>query len=108
MQGLPTNLLTQNVATAAGKVESNSTVGANGKVGQIAGKESKESKGAFAEIFSGLLGNSEAKVEGQLIGSAEGKSENAKGETAQATPAEVKLDVLLKNKEQENLRYLDV
>lgn len=108
MQGLPTNLLTPSVATAAGKVESNSTVGANGKGGQVAGIESKESKGAFAEIFSGLLGNSEAKVEGQLEGKVEGKSENAKGEIAQATPAEVKLDVLLKNKEQEKNQKTEV
>lgn len=108
MQGLPTNLLTQNVATAAGKVESNSTVGANGKAGLVIGKESKESKNAFAEIFSGLLGNPEGKVEGQVEGKTEGKSENAKGQVAQAVPAEVKLDVLLKNKEQEKNQKIEV
>lgn len=114
MQGLPTNLLTQTAATAAGKVESNSTVGVNGKVGTITGKnaETKESKNAFAEIFQGLLGNSEAKVEGAEGKSAEGKSENAKGEMAegktQGNPAELKLDVLLKNKDQEKNKKTDV
>ena len=103
MQGLPTNLLTQNVATAATKVDSTLPTGVNGKVVAIAGKESKN---AFADIFSGLLGNSEA--------TAEGKVENAKGEVtstdakAQGTSAEVKLDVLLKNKEQEQNKKIEV
>jgi hypothetical protein len=103
MQGLPTNLLTKTAPVATGKVESNSTVNVNGKVGAITGKESKESstetKSGFAEIFSGLLGNAETKVEGKT----EGKSENSKGEEGKtpANAAEVKLDALLKTKEQE-------
>ena len=102
MQGLPTNLLTQNVAAAATKVESALPADVNGKVAVVTGKESKESKNAFAEIFSGLLGSSETKTE-VAVGE---KAENAsKGQT---TPVEVKLDVLLKNKEQEQNKKIDV
>ena len=112
MQGLPTNLLTKAAATSAEKVNTNSPVSVNGKVGAIAGKESKnpgeatESKNAFAEIFSGLLGNTETKVEGKT----EGKSENAKGEEGKtpANAAEVKLDALLKTKEQEKNQKTEV
>lgn len=103
MQGLPTNLLTKTAAVAAGKVESNSTVDVNGKVGTIAGKESKESKSGFAEIFSGLLGNAETKVEGKT----EGKAEGEEGKTP-ANAAEVKLDALLKTKEQEKNQKTEV
>lgn len=106
MQGLPTNLLTKTAPVAAGKVESNSAVNVNGKVGAITGKESKEStpetKGGFAEIFSGLLGNTETKVEGK----AEGKSEGEEGKTPAS--AEVKLDALLKTKEQEKNQKTEV
>lgn len=114
MQRLPTNLLTKTAAPAAAKVESNSTVNVNGKVGAIAGKESKESstetKSGFAEIFSGLLGNTETAVSGKTEGKAEGKSENAKGEEGktQANAAEVKLDTLLKTKDQEKNQKLEV
>jgi hypothetical protein len=114
MQGLPTNLLTMTAPVAAGQVESNSTVNVNGNVGAITGKETKEasseakeSKNAFAEIFSGLLGNTETKVEGKT----EGKSENAtKGEEGKtpANAAEVKLDALLKIKEQEKNQKTEV
>ena len=106
MQGLPTNLLTKTAPVAAGKVESNSTVDVNGKVGSVAGKESKESKGGFAEIFSGLLGNTETKVEGKT----EGKSENSQGEEGKtpANAAEVKLDALLKTKETEKNQKTEV
>lgn len=106
MQGLPTNLLTKTAPVAAGKVESNSTVDVNGKVGTVAGKESKESKGGFAEIFSGLLGNAETKVEGKT----EGKSENSQGEEGKtpANAAEVKLDALLKTKETEKNQKTEV
>lgn len=107
MQGLPTNLLTKTAAVAAGKVESNSTVNVNGKVGAISGKESKESstetKSGFAEIFSGLLGNAETKVEGKT----EGKTEGEEGKTP-ANAAEVKLDALLKTKEQEKNQKTEV
>lgn len=107
MQGLPTNLLTKTAAVAAGKVESNSTVNVNGKVGAITGKEAKESsaetKSGFAEIFSGLLGNAETKVEGKT----EGKAEGEEGKTP-TNAAEVKLDALLKNKEQEKNQKTEV
>ncbi|MEA9356811.1 hypothetical protein SHI21_11370 [Bacteriovorax sp. PP10] len=107
MQGLPTNLLTKTAAVAAGKVESNSAVNVNGKVGAITGKESKESstetKSGFAEIFSGLLGNAETKVEGKT----EGKAEGEEGKTP-ANAAEVKLDALLKTKEQEKNQKAEV
>ena len=103
MQGLPTNLLTQNVATAANKVESNSTEGANKLDGQVASNESKQSKNLFAEIFSNLLGNSEAKVEGQI----EGNSEKSSEEMAQTTSPETKLDVLLKKKELEKNQKIE-
>ncbi len=107
MQGLPTNLLTQNVAMATTKVESQSTGGVNTSDGLVTGKESKEAKNLFAEIFSNLLGNSEAKTEGRTEGREEGKSEKSNNDTAQAVSPETKLDVLLKKKELEKNQKLD-
>ena len=115
MQGLPTNLLTQNVATAAGKVEANSAGGASVLGGVASNKESKVSKNLFAEIFSNLMGNSETKVEGQVEGQLEAKSEGkseksekSNNENTQTTTAESKIDVLLKKKELEKNHKTEV
>lgn len=102
MQGLPVNLLAQNVAPATGKTDAAASVNANGKVAGILGqnKEGKEGEqGAFASLFGNLLGNTETK-------SAEGSAQpqTLKGEVATETKAsnsEAKVDALLKNKSQE-------
>ncbi|QDK43085.1 hypothetical protein DOM21_16805 [Bacteriovorax stolpii] len=102
MQGLPVNLLAQNVAPATGKTDAAASVNANGKVAGVIGqnKEGKEAEqGAFASLFGNLLGNSETK-------SAEGSAQpqTLKGEVATETKAsnsEAKVDALLKNKSQE-------
>ncbi len=71
MQGLPTNLLTQNVAQAAVKGDVKSPVSVvNGEVvvatpGQVQTEGSGETKGSFASFFSNLIGGEEKKVEGK-------------------------------------------
>nr|BDT27017.1 hypothetical protein BHI3_04830 [Bacteriovorax sp. HI3] len=102
MQGLPVNLLAQNVAPATGKTDAAASVNANGKIAGVIGqnKEGKEAEqGAFASLFGNLLGNSETK---STEGSAQ--PQTLKGEVATETKAsnsEAKVDALLKNKSQE-------
>jgi hypothetical protein len=104
MQGLPNNLLTQNVATATAKVNENSSAGVNNKAATpgAKGQETGETKGAFASLFSSLLGNTETKVEGSTEGKSDlGKSEAVITSDSKATTSEGKIDVLLKTKDQE-------
>jgi hypothetical protein len=101
MPVLPTNLLTQNVATAAGKVNENSSTSVNGKVALPAGESTEESKGAFASFFANLLGDTEVKVEGKTENKEMGKGEVLAASDKAASTAEGKIDLLLKNKDQE-------
>lgn len=115
MQGMPAKLLTQTAVKPAVKGDVKSSVGVNGKqvatpgltvkqitegAPQVQGEAAKaESKGSFADLFSGLLGN-------------EGKEVEGKGEKVELIPAdmakevkaqvsqETKLDALLKTKGQ--------
>lgn len=103
MQGLPTNLLTPNVATATGKVNDNSSAGVNGKVVNSE-NASGESKGAFSSLFESLLGNKETSANGsQEVVSKEGQ----KGSGETPLTSEGKIDVLLKNKDQEKNKKLE-
>lgn len=106
MQGLPVNLLAQNVAPATGKTDAAASVNANGKVAGLVGqnKDGKEAEqNGFAALFGNLLGNSqEVKAEG---------AHAQKGEVAvetKASSSESKVDALLKNKGQEQDKKSEV
>lgn len=106
MQGLPTNLLTQNVAQAAvkGDVKSPASV-VNGEMvvatpGQTQTEGSGETKGSFASFFSNLIGGEEKKVEGKGEKVEKLPAQMAEEVKAQSS-SEAKLDSLLKVKGQE-------
>ncbi len=94
MQGLPVNLLAQNVASATGKTDAAASVNANAKAGTIISQKEGGvgEANAFASLFGNLLGASEGKptAEGTPL-AAEVKTSNSEG----------KLDSLLKSKSQE-------
>lgn len=107
MQGLPTNLLTPNVATATGKVNENSSAGVNGKVVNTE-NAAGESKGAFASLFESLLGNKETAANGSKeVVSNEGQKEGQKVSGETPLTSEGKIDLLLKNKDQEKNKKLE-
>lgn len=96
MQGLPTNLLAQNVvASSGGKPEAVNTVSANTKVALVPGQNPEQvgDKNAFASLFGNLIGE-EKKVQGQ----GEAGKEKAQPELVSA---EAKADMILKTKSQE-------
>jgi hypothetical protein len=116
MQGLPNNLLPQNVAKATVKVNENSPAVGNGKLAAVnaEGKPTGEAKGAFASFFEGLLGNTEVKAEGSeaIEGTRTGKAEIGKSDAliaadSKVTTSEGKIDVLLKTKDQEKNKKVD-
>lgn len=118
MQGMPKNLLTPSTASAVKTpVDANSQVNVNGKLvsananskisGNVEGAvEGSESKGAFASLFSSLIGGDSAKAEG-----AEAKSTGipmkvdvAMAQSSAKAPVqnlEVKLDALMGEKNQD-------
>ncbi len=106
MQGLPANLLTQNVAqaTVKGDVKSPASV-VNGEVvvatpGQTQTTGSAEAKNSFANLFSGLIGEEANKVEGKGEKVEKLPAQMAEEVKAQ-TSAEAKMDSLLKVKGQD-------
>lgn len=119
MQGMPKNLLTPSVASPTAKVDSQSTAMVNGKpVSNVNSKVQtssegtaqtpSEAKGAFASLFSSLIGEDAALAEANNASGNVVKGEMAMAAKAPTQNPENKLDVLMSEKNQDISKKTEV